>query len=118
MLNTARRRMNSSNQDLEVICHAAVKSKDGEIFIGKHHAECFHKGFDKKIKMSSKADDQGFVTNRNRFVDRQEGAKIALDSGQIDRKTTILFSEDLWSVEYNGKYNYDKEKGYVIKGNL
>jgi hypothetical protein len=40
--------------------------------------------------------EQGFVTNKNRFVDRKEGRKIAFESGQTDEETGQLFSEDLW----------------------
>lgn len=45
--------------------------------------------------------EQGFLTSSGRFVDREEGLKIALGSGQpmIDhpsRHDRLLFSEDLW----------------------
>jgi len=43
--------------------------------------------------------DQGFTTDRGRFVDRKEGFLIAKAAGQILRKTgpaDKLFSEDLW----------------------
>ena len=44
---------------------------------------------------------QGFLTNKNRFVDRKEGAQIAMAAGQIiSHKTTfnekMLFSEDIY----------------------
>lgn len=42
---------------------------------------------------------QGFLTNTGRFVDRKEGAKIALATGQIKElkyQPNTLFSEDLW----------------------
>lgn len=39
--------------------------------------------------------DQGFVTNRGRFVDRDTAGKIAAAAGQID-KAKYLFTEDLW----------------------
>lgn len=40
--------------------------------------------------------EQGFLTNTNRFVDRQEGAKIAFTAGQIKEKLKTLYSEDLY----------------------
>lgn len=98
---------------LELIKHAAVKSKEGQIFFGKCHADCFHKAHFMNIKMSSKADDQGFLTSTGRYVDRHEGAKIALASGQIDKATPHLFSEDLWSDVYKGKHDHDEIKGYI-----
>ena len=44
------------------------------------------------------AHDQGFVTADGRYVDRTEGAKLALDGGQIGelRWPPSLYSEDLW----------------------
>ncbi len=44
-------------------------------------------------------EEQGFLTNFNRFVDREEDAKIALACGQIEKlnySTKELFSEDLY----------------------
>lgn len=40
--------------------------------------------------------EQGFVTDTGEFVDREEGAKIAFECGQIKEPKRILFSEDLW----------------------
>lgn len=42
--------------------------------------------------------EQGFLTNTGRFVDRDEGFKIAQSAGQIPPtwKPRHLFSEDLW----------------------
>jgi hypothetical protein len=43
---------------------------------------------------------QGFVTDTGRFVDRKEGARIALAAGQVTRETMhdprCLYSEDLY----------------------
>jgi hypothetical protein len=40
--------------------------------------------------------EQGFLTNLNRFVNREEAAQIAFDSGQITQHTITLYSEDLY----------------------
>lgn len=45
--------------------------------------------------------EQGFLTNKGRFVDRKEAMEIAKEQGQIIRlsgspNTDILFSEDLY----------------------
>jgi hypothetical protein len=40
--------------------------------------------------------EQGFLTNKNRFVGRSEGAEIAFAAGQIKEKKETLFSEDLY----------------------
>lgn len=39
---------------------------------------------------------QGFLTNTNRFVGREEAAQIAFDSGQIKQHNISLYSEDLY----------------------
>lgn len=39
---------------------------------------------------------QGFLTNKNRFVDRKEAAQIALKCNQISEPKRILFSEDVY----------------------
>jgi hypothetical protein len=38
---------------------------------------------------------QGFLTNLNRFVDRNEAGQIAFECGQIP-KAKYMFSEDLY----------------------
>lgn len=40
--------------------------------------------------------EQGFLTNKNRFVTREEAAEIALKAGQIKEPKNRLFSEDLY----------------------
>ena len=42
--------------------------------------------------------EQGFVTNRYRFVDREEAMSIAVENGQLLRKkySAELFSENLY----------------------
>lgn len=48
--------------------------------------------------MSPGPEAQGFLTSDGRFVDRTEGAEIALKAGQTDalRWPPYLYSEDLW----------------------
>jgi hypothetical protein len=43
--------------------------------------------------------DQGFVTNRGRFVGREEAGQIAEAAGQTTRREGLvgLFSEDVWN---------------------
>lgn len=98
----------------EEIRHAAVKTKCGMILLGKSHGDCFMQGDKTGMKMSSAYDDQGFMTSEGRFVERPEAAQIALAAGQISAATTILFSEDLWSKEYRGKFQYSHAEGYHL----
>ena len=51
--------------------------------------------------MSKKSEDQGFMTNKGRYVNRKIAARIAKRAKQLDpndksRKVTYLFSEDIW----------------------
>lgn len=39
---------------------------------------------------------QGFLTNKNRFVNRREAAEIAFATGQTQKKLEKLYSEDLY----------------------
>lgn len=39
---------------------------------------------------------QGFLTSKDRFVDRNEGGQIAYQNGQCGELTNCLFSEDLY----------------------
>jgi len=98
---------------VETIKHAAVVSESGWVFIGKCHADCFHKMHHLTVKSSQKAANQGFVTSTGRYVDRHEGAKLAYAAGQVDKLASHLFSEDLWCERYEGKFKYDEIKGYV-----
>lgn len=96
----------------EEIRHAAVKSKCGMILMGKSHSCCFRQGARIGLEMSSRADDQGFITSKGRFVERPEAAQIAVASGQIPGTPSILFSEDFWSDHYGGRFKYDQINGY------
>lgn len=39
---------------------------------------------------------QGFITSKNRFVDRKEAGEIAFECGQISAPNSYLFSEDIY----------------------
>lgn len=53
-----------------------------------------------RLGLSYEADGrQGFWTSENRFVDRKEALRIAVDAGQmknVPHPSGDLFSEDLW----------------------
>lgn len=73
----------------------------GVVVCGHRHIHCIHQvlSMTGKRQAESGAYTQGFLTNTNRFVDRVEGAKIALESGQIKKlgySSKELFSEDLY----------------------
>lgn len=75
----------------------------GLVFCGHRHPHCQYSMIAITGKRSVTVEVgeyiQGFLTNFNRFVDREEGAKIALASGQIDKlnySSNELYSEDLY----------------------
>lgn len=100
----------------ELIKHAAVKGSGGMIFLGKSHADCFHQASHAGIRLSGRAQDQGFFTSKGRFVTRPEAYEIAIVAGQIEgeRPAPVLFSEMLWSPRDGGKFKYDSIQGYYL----
>lgn len=98
----------------EEIKHAAVKAVGGFICIGKSHADCFFQGKNMGLEMSKKSSAQGFMTNKGRFVRRDEAARIAKRAKQVvrdgRRKVTYLLSEDIW---YRKDILYCTMRGYV-----
>ena len=72
--------------------------QDGIIYTGKRHNEIIkdmvnNYGLPKPI-----TGEEGFVNELGEFVDRLTAAKIALESGQIERldRPPDLYSEDLY----------------------
>ena len=104
-------------EELETIKHAAVMSDTGWIFIGKCHADCFHKMDNIGLNPYHNAHGQGFVTSKGRFVFRDKAREIAFKAKQVDSDGPPLFSEDLWCKTYNGKYDYSEIKGYILEAN-
>ncbi len=97
---------------MEWICCAATHFDDGKeylfqpkniasglVFCGHRHAAMFQQiggtvGSRQELGIFEK--EQGFLTNKNRFVTREEAADIAYKSGQTKDKLIRLFSEDLY----------------------
>lgn len=80
--------------------HQPVNITEGYVVCGRRHHNCFATisitlGKENYLKSSI---TQGFLTNKDRFVDRKDGLRIALDYHQVDRDyiSTELYSEDLW----------------------
>jgi hypothetical protein len=73
----------------------------GIVFAGHRHHNCLYQ----MVAVTGKAQHemgeevQGFLTNKNRFVTREEAVKIAVEAGQIEKPEyhdDKLFSEDLY----------------------
>jgi hypothetical protein len=72
----------------------------GIVVSGWRHANCIYQmvaitGL-RSCPSESGPEIQGFLTNKNRFVDRQEGAQIAFNAGQTETLLKTLYSEDLY----------------------
>lgn len=75
----------------------------GLVVLGHRHGQCmWTMGSLTGLRSVSNAPDgvgeyeQGFLTNKNRFVGREEAAEIAFNTGQIKEKINRLHSEDLY----------------------
>jgi hypothetical protein len=86
----------------EVLEYYRPKNVDkGIVFCGHRHANCLYQMVAMTGLRQAEAGEevQGFLTNTNRFVDREEAATIALNSGQVKQlrfAKAKLFSEDLY----------------------
>lgn len=71
--------------------NGAIFAADGMFFLIRHplHGELAHRTF-------RESEVQGFITTKNRFVDRKEAAEVAYSAGQIASPKTELHSEDLY----------------------
>jgi hypothetical protein len=77
--------------------HQPKNIDKGLVICGRRHHNCFvglneilGPGRDKSKVI------QGFMTNKDRFVDRQEAAKIAYECGQTKKNEETLLSECLY----------------------
>lgn len=70
----------------------------GIVFSGWRHPNCLYQmvAITGKRQCEVGEEIQGFLTNKNRFVDRKEGAEIAYTSGRTSEKKHLLYSEDLY----------------------
>ena len=72
----------------------------GIVFCGHRHPHCMYSmiAITGKRSVTPEVGEyiQGFLTNKNRFVDRKEAAIIAFDAGQIEKQKQTLYSEDLY----------------------
>jgi hypothetical protein len=70
----------------------------GIVFGGWRHMNCLYQ----MVAITGLSDYeagesiQGFITNKNRFVDRKEAGQIAFEVGQTEELKTCLYSEDVW----------------------
>lgn len=75
----------------EIIICAAIKTSGNVVVRGHRHNDCIKKAFDMSLTSDSIAHrTEGFITSKNRFVDRKEAHQLHFGTkGE-------LFSEDLY----------------------
>lgn len=79
--------------------HQPINIKTGYVVCGQRHHNCFNtKAILQGVKTERNTIDdvQGFLTNKNRFVGREEAAIIAFNANQIKKEKQTLYSEDLY----------------------
>lgn len=80
--------------------HQPKNIDTGFVVCGRRHHNCFATfkamGLTKPDRVGRMDEVQGFITNSDKFVDREEGGKIAFEAGQTTELKRILFSEDLY----------------------
>jgi hypothetical protein len=87
----------------EVASARPANCETGIVFSGCRHHNCLHlqHAITGKASYEMGKSIQGFLTNKDRFVDRKEGLDIARAAGQINENELGnprigLFSEDLY----------------------
>lgn len=88
---------NEIKQSLPINCESGI------VILGHRHGQCIQTLLSLKgLRTVTYAPDgagnhvQGFLTSKNRFVNRKEAAQIAFDTGQTKDLKGLLFSEDLY----------------------
>ena len=88
--------------DKEICICAAITDTTGYIWRGHRHSDCISSAMEagRKIPMQKESDWQGFVTSKNRFVNRYEGYDLQISAGVESSgggyRGHRLFSEDLY----------------------
>lgn len=95
----ARARVEEEREAETVIC-AAVRMPDGTVFRGHRHGDALRAAQAPPKYKDVRPSEQGFVTSRNRYVDRAEGLRLQLAAGVPSADSGgyrgELFSEDLY----------------------
>lgn len=83
-----------------IVC-AANKTHDGIIVLGVRHADYLMCWTARNIGVTLHCNEEGFYTNWQRFVTREEAMEIAREQGQIYRpegthNPDVLYSECLY----------------------
>lgn len=87
---------------MEICICSAVIAEDGTIIRGHRHADCIYTMHRMRKREKGGNENQGFITSKNRYVNRKEGYNLQIKAGikSIDKKHPYLgdelYSEDLY----------------------
>ena len=94
-----------SSTNVERLIASAIKfyTLDSDypmIMCGKRHCDIYESMWRASLNYLKSTAIQGFLTDKDRFVDRYEAKTIAIAAGQlivpIEQTYAELFSEDVW----------------------
>lgn len=83
------------NTDFKLV-HQPKNITNGMVVTGRRHHNCFCIADFLRVDFKKTDIIQGFITSKDRFVNRKEAGKIAFDAKQIEKETDCLMSEDLY----------------------
>ena len=86
-------------KEAERAVHRPINTPGGIVFCGYRHGHCIAQIVSITGKRLHEHGEhiQGFLTNKNRFVDREEGAEIWIkNGGTLKYSEKELYSEDLY----------------------
>lgn len=103
------------------IVKSAIRYND-KVYTGFDHGECF-KQIDKDTIKDCDKLEQGFITDKNEFVDRQQALDIAYKAGQIpyEKNNHCLISEDVhlyWLNDLQSQLDHQKVMWNELKEHL
>lgn len=84
------------NKKEYILCAAIKLFVTDFIVCGHRHSDCIQLFCSITGHKITSSDEQGFLTSKNRFVDRREAARIAFEAGQVAELSDCLISEELY----------------------
>ena len=77
-------------------CHMAKNIKTGIVICGRRHHNCFSILSSLGKSRLDFKETQGFMTSKDRFLNRYDAAEIAFKAKQTSERRSVLYSEDLY----------------------
>lgn len=75
---------------------AAILCPNGKVYTGARHLDIIKNAYEALDDICSSESIEGFVTEDNKFLNREDAGKHAFECGQINSLTSYLVSTDLY----------------------